>query len=173
MNLSIKYRESFRPFAPIILAEDASEYFELEGTSPYMLVVAPVRENIRRPLSDEDKERMRDPDLIKRVNIPRSDLPAITHIDMSARIQTVDERHGRLRRLLLAFKERTGCPVLVNTSFNVRGEPIVCTPEEAYDCFLGTEMDMLVLENCILEKKNQPELSPEQKQAYLERFELD
>lgn len=173
MNLSIKYRESFRPFAPIVLAEDAGDYFDLDSPSPYMLVVAPVRASIRRKLSPEDEELQRSPDLITRVNVPRSELPAITHVDMSARIQTVDERHGRLHRLLRAFKARTGCPVLVNTSFNVRGEPIVRTPEEAYDCFRGTEMDLLALGNHLLRKEKQPALEPEEKQAYLDRFELD
>ena len=173
MNLSIKYRESFRPFAPIVLAEDAGDYFDLDSPSPYMLVVAPVRESIRCKLSPEDEERQRSPDLITRVNVPRSELPAITHVDMSARIQTVDERHGRLHRLLRAFKARTGCPVLVNTSFNVRGEPIVRTPEEAYDCFRGTEMDLLALGNHLLRKEKQPDLTPEEQQSYLDRFELD
>ena len=153
MNLKIKFRESFRPFAPIVLRERAPDYFEIDPRheSPYMLVVAPVREDHRAPLSEEDRRLMAsDPDLRRRVNVVRSDIPAVTHVDYSARLQTVDDvRNPRLHRLLKTFHGLTGCPVLVNTSFNIRGEPIVCTPAEAYRCFLATEMDVLVLEDCV------------------------
>ena len=158
MNQKIKYRESFRPFAPCVLRERASEYFELprETDSPYMLLVAPVLERHRRHLSGAEEATMSgDPDLRHRVNICRSTVPAVTHVDYSARIQTVDEkRHGRLHRLLKKFDEHTGCPMLVNTSFNVRGEPIVCTPDDALRCFLATEMDLLVLDNVIVQKQD-------------------
>jgi carbamoyltransferase len=159
MNLKIKYRESFRPFAPCVLREHAAEIFELEEgqESPYMLIVAPVRETCRLPLSEEDRKRMADPDLRIRVSVPRSTVPAITHVDYSARVQTVDEeRHGRYCRLMKKFHELTGCPVIVNTSFNIRGEPIVCTPENAYRCFMATDMDCLVLEDFVLLKSEQP-----------------
>ena len=158
MNVKIKFRESFRPFAPCVLREYAHELFDMrEGEdSPYMMQVAPVRKELRRALSAEDRERMSDPDLRVRVGVPRSTLPAITHVDHSARVQTVDpERHGRFRRLMERFHARTGCPVVINTSFNIRGEPIVCTPEDAYRCFLATDMDCLVLENHILLKERQ------------------
>jgi carbamoyltransferase len=157
MNLKIKYRESFRPFAPCVLRERASDYFALPpGTeSPYMLLVAPVLDQHRVQLSGAEQSTMsHDPDLRHRVNIRRSTLPAVTHVDYSARIQTVDEeRHGRLFRLIRMFDEHTGCPMLVNTSFNVRGEPIVCTPEDALRCFLATDMDLLVLEDFIVRKQ--------------------
>jgi carbamoyltransferase len=160
MNLKIKFRESFRPFAPCVLREYASEYFELdpEVESPYMLVVAPVREEKRVPLGPEERARLQDPDLRVRVSVPRSTIPAVTHVDYSARVQTVDpERHGRYYRLMRRFHELTGCPVIVNTSFNIRGEPIVCTPDQALQCFLGTEMDVLVLGNHLLTKDRQPD----------------
>jgi carbamoyltransferase len=156
MNQKIQYRESFRPFAPCVLRERASDYFDLprETESPYMLLVAPVLDRHRRPLSSAEEATMSDPDLRHRVNICRSTIPAVTHVDYSARLQTVDEqRHGRLYRLLKNFDEHTGCPMLVNTSFNVRGEPIVCTPEDALRCFLATDMDLLVLENFIVQKQ--------------------
>ena len=157
MNLRIKFRESFRPFAPCVLAEDVSEYFELDRESPYMLLVAPVRKELRCELTDEQKRAMKDPNLNKRVNLKRSTIPAVTHVDMSARIQTVDEaRHGRYYRLMKEFKRQTGCPVIVNTSFNLSWEPIVCTPQEAYHTFMQSEMDVLVLENFILQKGEQP-----------------
>lgn len=158
MNLKIKFRESFRPFAPSVLRECADQYFEMrpDEDSPYMLLVAPVRERWRRQMTSEDRRRMKDPDLRIRVSVPRSTVPAITHVDYSARVQTVDaQRHGRYYRLLRRFFETTGCPMIVNTSFNIRGEPIVCTPEDAFRCFMGTEMDVLVLENCVLLKKRQ------------------
>ena len=158
MNVKIKFRESFRPFAPCVLREHVDEYFEMRRgeDSPYMLLVAPVRERWRTSLSDEDRGRMEDPDLRIRVSVPRSTVPAITHVDYSARVQTVDAgRHGRYYRLMKRFHELTGCPVIVNTSFNIRGEPIVCTPEDAYRCFMATDMDCLVLENHLLVKEAQ------------------
>jgi carbamoyltransferase len=177
MNLKIKYRESFRPFAPCVLKERAHEVFEISerAESPYMLIVAPVRERYRSALSAEQQQAMRDPDLRRRVNVCRSDFPAITHVDYSARIQTVDEeRHGRYYRLMKAFERRTGSPVIVNTSFNVRGEPIVNTPEQALDCFLHTEMDVLVLEDAVLRKEDQPAaVKPKDTQRYLSQFSLD
>jgi len=159
MNVKIKFRESFRPFAPCVLREFAHKVFEMEPNqdSPYMLFVAPVREDWRRSLSPEEVKRMQDSDLRIRVSVPRSKVPAITHVDYSARVQTVDlERHGRFYLLMKRFYELTECPVIVNTSFNIRGEPIVCTPEDAYRCFMATDMDFLVLENFILSKSFQP-----------------
>ena len=156
MNLKIKYRESFRPFAPSVLAEKVAEYFELDRESPYMLLVADVQPARRRAMSEEERRRFG----IAKLNVPRSDIPAVTHVDYSARIQTVNRHdHPRYRKLLEEFKKRTGCGVIVNTSFNVRGEPIVCTPEDAYLCFMRTEMDALVLEDCILYKEEQPPLT--------------
>ena len=174
MNLRIKYRESFRPFAPCVLIEDVSRYFELDRESPYMLLVANVRKELWCELTEEQKKLMKDPDLRKRVNVKRSQIPAVTHVDMSARIQTVDEkRHGRFYRLMKEFKRQTGCGVIINTSFNIRGEPIVCTPQDATKCFLATDMDMLVLENCILYKKDQKGLDEETKKKYIQSFSLD
>jgi carbamoyltransferase len=178
MNLKIKFRESFRPFAPIVLKDEAPRWFDLDPRheSPYMLVVAPVRADHRTRISDAERAAMTsDPDLRVRLNIPRSDIPAVTHVDYSARLQTVDrDRNPRLTKLLEAFAARTGCPVLVNTSFNVRGEPIVCTPEDAYRCFLGTEMDVLVLEDCVLLKEDVPQaMSEAARKQYLAKFELD
>ena len=156
MNLKIKFRESFRPFAPAVLTDRATEWFDLEPgqESPYMLLVAPVREDRRVSIDPEVLQMMQeDPDLRHRVNVVRSEIPAVTHVDFSAHIQTVDEeRNPRFARLLEAFNRLTGCPVLVNTSFNIRGEPIVCTPEDAYRCFLATDMDVLVLEDIVLTK---------------------
>jgi len=153
MNLKIKYRESFRPFAPSVLRERVSEYFELESDSPYMLLVAPVQQHRRIPVRETSEKLWG----IQLLNESRSDLPAITHIDYSARIQTVhSQTNPRYYQLLKAFEEQTGYAVLVNTSFNVRGEPIVCTPEDAYRCFMRTEMDLLVMENCLVYKKDQP-----------------
>ncbi len=174
MNLRIKYRESFRPFAPSCLIEDAPDFFDLDCESPYMLLVASVRESKRLPLSSDQLTAMCDPDLRTRVNIPRSTVPAITHVDFSARIQTVDERrNGRYYRLIREFKRQTGCGLIVNTSFNIRGEPIVGTPQDAYRCFMASEMDVLVLENCILFKPEQPQLSDTEKSKYVKSFGLD
>jgi carbamoyltransferase len=159
LNLKIKYRESFRPFAPCVLREHVHEWFEMRPgeDSPYMLLVAPVLNRHRHPLTPEDQEVQRtDPDLARRVNVPRSTVPAITHVDYSARAQTVDERHGRFYRLIRKFHERTGCPIIVNTSFNLSWEPIVLSPLEAYEAFMQSAMDMLVLEDCILHKSEQP-----------------
>jgi carbamoyltransferase len=156
MNLKIKFRESFRPFAPSVLRERCADYFQLDAESPYMLLVAPVREERRIPMTDEAKSLWG----IAQLNVPRSDLPAITHIDYSARVQTVTpDVSPDYYALLKAFEEKTGCPVLVNTSFNVRGEPIVCTPEDAYRCFMRTHIDYLVLGDCLLSKVRQPEWS--------------
>lgn len=176
MNLRIKFRESFRPFAPCVLRERAHEYFEMseKHENPYMLLVAPVLEKHRTKLTDEEIRLMKDPDLTKRVNVARSTLPAITHVDYSARVQTVDEeRHGRYYRLMKAFEKKTGCPVIVNTSFNVRGEPIVMTPEHAFNCFIHTDMDVLVLEDCVLLKSEQPKSLQVDNSHYLSSFSLD
>jgi carbamoyltransferase len=178
MNLKIKFRESFRPFAPAVLGERAGDCFKLEPgqESPYMLLVAAVREQYRLPLSESDLKTMADaPDLRQRVNIVRSAFPAITHVDYSARLQTVDEpRHGRFYRLLKRFEALSGCPLLVNTSFNVRGEPIVCTPQEAYRCFLATEMDALVLEDFVLRKEEMPKsVVSAEREKYLAQFQPD
>ncbi|HLV02684.1 MAG TPA: carbamoyltransferase C-terminal domain-containing protein, partial [Acidobacteriota bacterium] len=176
MNLKIKFRESFRPFAPCVLREFADSVFEMESDedSPYMLFVAPVRTDWRVELSDEEKQHMRSPDLRVRVSVPRSRVPAITHVDYSARIQTVDAvRHGRFYRLMRRFYELTGCPVIVNTSFNIRGEPIVCSPADAFECFMGTDMDCLVLENYLLMKEDQPVELRRDPEVYQARYELD
>jgi len=178
MNLKIKFRESFRPFAPCVLRERVSDYFALRSDqeSPYMLLVAPVLEKHRLPLSEADRQNMAAaPDLRHRVNVVRSTVPAITHVDYSARVQTVDERrHGRFYRLLKTFEQLTGCPVIVNTSFNVRGEPIVCTPQEAYRCFLATDMDALVLEDFVLRKEQMNKATTAaEREKYLAQFELD
>ena len=152
LNLKVKFRESFRPFAPSVLREDVAEWFEIDGDSPYMLVVADVLEDRRHPVSDEDKKLFG----IERLNTIRSEIPAVTHVDMSARIQTVHkETNPRYHALLSAFKARTGCPALVNTSFNVRSEPIVCTPEDAFRCFMGTDIELLVAGNCVARKEDQ------------------
>src|SRR5215471_4233210 len=147
LNLKVKYRESFRPFAPAVLREDAADWFELDCDSPYMLIVADVRKDRRRAMTVEEQKLFG----IEKLNVARSQIPAVTHIDYSARIQTVHANTNPLfHRLLTQFKELTGCPVLVNTSFNVRGEPIVCTPEDAFRCFMGNELDVLVVGNCVL-----------------------
>jgi carbamoyltransferase len=152
LNLKVKYRESFRPFAPSVLREDVADYFELDTDSPYMLQVADVKRNRRRRMTAEQEQLFG----IDKLNVARSDIPAVTHVDYSARVQTVHaETNPRYHALLSAFKQRTDCPVLVNTSFNVRGEPIVCTPEDAFRCFMGTEMETLVIGNCILRKNEQ------------------
>jgi carbamoyltransferase len=169
MNLKIKYRESFRPFAPAVLEEHATEYFELEGESPYMLLVAPVQKErrlpMRRAVTDGD-------DMLPILNQLRSDIPAVTHVDYSARVQTVGaDANPEFRRLLKAFHAKTGCPVLVNTSFNVRGEPIVCTPQDAYRCFMRTEMDLLVVEDRLLWKHEQPARNGDE--SWRSRYEPD
>ncbi len=167
LNLKVKFRESFRPFAPSVLAEDVSDWFELDRESPYMLLVAAVKKVWQRPMTTEQEALFG----IEKLNVPRSTIPAVTHVDYSARVQTVHpETNPRYHQLLSAFKARTGCPVLVNTSFNVRGEPIVCTPEDAFSCFMGTHLDVLVIENCILFKQDQDmSLAKDYKDA----FELD
>jgi carbamoyltransferase len=142
--------------------------------TPYMLLVAPVLDRWRIPLGPDERKRMQDPDLRVRVSVPRSQVPAITHVDYSARIQTVDaERHGRFYRLMRRFYDLTGCPVIVNTSFNIRGEPIVCMPEQAYRCFMATDIDCLVLENCLLLKESQPAGLLQDAEAYKAQFALD
>jgi carbamoyltransferase len=170
MNLKIKFRESFRPFAPIVLREHVSDWFEMGDNedSPYMLLVADVAEGRRQMVDDDGFEGL------DKLKLIRSDVPAITHVDNSARVQTVDPtRHARLHRLMTVFSDRTGCPVMINTSFNVRGEPIVCSPVDAYHCFMGTDMDVLVLENCLLLKEEQPEGVAPDRDTYLAQFELD
>jgi len=168
MNLKIKYRESFRPFAPSVLRERVSEWFDLDTDSPYMLLVADVNESKRRTMTDEEKQLWG----IEKLNVKRSEIPAVTHVDYSARIQTVRRETNPLYwDILEAFRQRTGCPVLVNTSFNVRGEPIVCSPADSYRCFMRTEMDFLVLENFILDKKDQPAFA--EKGDWRKEFELD
>ena len=167
LNLKVKYRESFRPFAPSVLGEEVSDWFELEGESPYMLMVADVTERHRRAMTEAEQALFG----IDKLNVPRSDVPAITHVDYSARIQTVHaETNPRYHALIKAFKQRTGCPVIVNTSFNVRGEPIVCTPEDAFRCFMGTEIEVLAIGDCLLRKEEQ---DPSLKLNYKDAFELD
>jgi len=167
LNLKVKYRESFRPFAPSVLSEYVSDWFELESDSPYMLLVADVVERRRRNMSPDEEAMFG----IDKLNVARSEIPAVTHVDYSARVQTVHrETNPRFHALISAFKDRTGCPVLVNTSFNVRGEPIVCAPIDAFNCFMGTEIDMLVASNCILRKEDQ---DPSLKRDYKDQFELD
>jgi carbamoyltransferase len=175
MNRKIKFRESFRPFAPAVLRDHCDEWFDLHQESPYMLLVAPLRERHRTRLTPEQDQRMHnDPDLCHRVNVARSSVPAVTHVDYSARVQTVDEeRQPRFARLLEAFYRRTGCPMLVNTSFNVRGEPIVCTPQDAYRCFRATDMDVLVLEDCVVDKTQAAHPAEAARQAYLAQFQAD
>ena len=176
MNVKIKFRESFRPFAPCVLKDHVDEIFEMrpDEDSPYMLLVAPVRDEWRRTLTPEDLEALKSPDLTTRVGVLRSTFPAITHVDYSARVQTVDpERHGRFHRLMKRFHERTGSPVIVNTSFNIRGEPIVCTPEDAYRCFMATDMDYLVVDEFLLAKSRQPEGLVLGVESYREQHPLD
>jgi carbamoyltransferase len=167
LNLKVKYRESFRPFAPSVLREDAPDWFELDSDSPYMLLVAGVVERRRKSMTPEQQKLFG----IEKLNIPRSEIPAVTHVDYSARIQTVHhETNPRYYALISKFKQRTGCPVIVNTSFNVRGEPIVCTPEDAFRCFMGTEIEALAVGNCFLRKEEQ---DPKLKRNYETAFELD
>lgn len=168
MNLKIKFRESFRPFAPCVLEEDASKYFDIDSESPYMLIVADVNENIRKKMSSEEEQLFG----VEKLNTIRSEIPAITHVDYSARIQTVNGKSNpRLYNVMKAFKKRSGCSVIVNTSFNVRGEPIVNTPENAFNCFMFTHMDILVLENYVLFKEEQEKI--EGAEEHLAKFELD
>jgi carbamoyltransferase len=163
----VKYRESFRPFAPSVLREDLAEWFDLDTDSPYMLLVADVVES-RRKCMTPDQQRLFG---IEKLKVPRSEIPAVTHVDYSARIQTVHRETNPLyHALLTAFKERTGCPVIVNTSFNVRGEPIVNSPEDAFRCFMGTEIDALAIESCFLRKEDQ---NPDLKQVYAQSLEPD
>ena len=152
LNLKVKYRESFRPFAPSVLREDVADWFDFEGDSPYMMMCADVLDEKRLPSTTDQSQLFG----IDRLNIARSVIPAVTHVDYSARIQTVDrETNPRYWELIAAFKQRTGCPILVNTSFNVRGEPIVESPEDAFRCFMGTEIERLVVGNCVLNKEEQ------------------
>jgi len=167
LNLKVKYRESFRPFAPSVLREDASEWFDLNCDSPYMLLVAGVALSRQIPMTSEQEVLFG----IDKLNVARSSIPAVTHVDYSARVQTVhDETNPRYAKLLRAFKERTGCPVLVSTSFNVRGEPIVGTPEDAFRCFMGTGIDALAIGNCLLRKSAQ---SPHRLSNYASSVEPD
>ena len=167
LNLKVKYRESFRPFAPAVLRENVGDWFELEDDSPYMLLVADVRREHRREMTESEQALFG----IDKLNIVRSTIPAVTHIDYSARVQTVHhETNPRFYDLLQAFKSRTGCPVLVNTSFNVRGEPIVCTPEDAFRCFMGTELDLLVVGRAVLRKSQQ---DPSRRMDYSSAFAPD
>ncbi|MEK9966024.1 MAG: carbamoyltransferase, partial [Rhodospirillaceae bacterium] len=167
LNLRVKFRESFRPFAPSVLREDVSDWFEMESDSPYMLLVAGVKEERRREMTEDEKALFG----IDKLNIARSEIPAVTHVDYSARVQTVhEETNPRYHALISAFKDRTGCPVIVNTSFNVRGEPIVCTPEDAFRCFMGSDIEVLVVGNCFLRKEDQ---DPALKLDYKDAFELD
>ncbi len=167
LNLKVKYRESFRPFAPSVLREHVSEWFDLDGDSPYMLLVADVATKRRKAMTEAQKALFG----IEKLNVPRSDIPAVTHVDYSARVQTVHkDTNPRYHALISAFKEKTGCPVIVNTSFNVRGEPIVGSPEDAFHCFMGTEIERLAVGNCLLRKENQ---DPSLKRDYKDAFELD
>ena len=167
LNLKVKYRESFRPFAPSVLHEDVADWFDLDGDSPYMLMVSDVAEKHRKPMNEEEQALFG----IDKLNVARSSIPAVTHVDYSARIQTVHaDTNPRYHALISRFKDLTGCPVIVNTSFNVRGEPIVCTPEDAFHCFMGTETEMLVIGNAVLRKENQ---DPALKRDYKDAFELD
>ncbi len=167
LNLKVKYRESFRPFAPSVLKEDVADWFEIEGDSPYMLLVADVVQRRRRSMTADEQALFG----IKKLNVPRSEIPAVTHVDYSARIQTVHaDTNPRYHALITSFKRQTGCPVIVNTSFNVRGEPIVCTPEDAFRCFMGTEIETLAVGNCFLRKEDQ---DPALKLNYENAFDLD
>ena len=167
LNLKVKYRESFRPFAPAILKDDLSNWFEMDIESPYMLLVSNIKKEKKIQMTDQQKNLFG----IEKLNIKRSEVPAITHVDYSARIQTVNKNTNKIfYDLIKRFKEKTGCPIIINTSFNIRGEPIVNTPTEAFNCFMGTELDYLVIGNCILEKKNQ---DLKLKKNYKDSFELD
>jgi carbamoyltransferase len=170
MNLKIKFRESFRPFAPSILRERVADYFQMDCDSPYMLLVAPVNEHLRRQMNDDEQNKFG----IDKLNVVRSTIPAVTHVDYSARVQTVRQEDNPVYYdTIAAFEKLTGCPVVVNTSFNVRGEPIVCTPEEAYTCFMRTEMDCLVMEDYVLRKDEQGAGIFVDDVAWQEEFQLD
>ena len=167
LNLKVKYRESFRPFAPSVLREDLKDWFDIDSDSPYMLLVANLKKEKQKELSDEDKNLFG----IDKLNVKRSEIPAVTHVDYSARIQTVHKSTNEIYfNLIKKFKEKTGCPVIVNTSFNVRGEPIVNTPSDAFNCFMGTELDSLVIGNFYLKKDQQ---KSSDKQDYSKEFEPD
>jgi carbamoyltransferase len=167
LNLRVKYRESFRPFAPSVLRDDVADWFELDADSPYMLMVAGVTKSRRRAMTDAEQALFG----IDKLNVPRSDIPAVTHVDYSARIQTVHaDTNPRYHALISKFKAITGCPIVVNTSFNVRGEPIVATPEDAFHCFMGTDIEVLAVGNCYLLKQDQ---DPALKRDYKDAFELD
>ena len=167
LNLKVKFRESFRPFAPSILREEVNDWFDINCDSPYMLLVSDVKKNIQIPMNEKDQKLFG----IDKLNVKRSSIPAVTHVDYSARIQTVHkETNPKYYKLLKRFKEITGCPLLVNTSFNIRGEPIVCSVEDSFKCFMGTNLDILVCENYILFKEEQDE---KLKKNYRSDFELD
>ena len=167
LNLKVKFRESFRPFAPSVLREDLTNWFDIDEDSPYMLLVANINTQKKIEMSNEQKQLFG----IDKLNIKRSEIPAVTHVDYSARIQTVNKDTNKsYYDLISKFKEKTGCPVIVNTSFNVRGEPIVNTPTDAFNCFMGTELDYLIIGNCILDKTKQ---DPKLKKNYKKEFELD
>jgi carbamoyltransferase len=167
LNLKVKYRESFRPFAPSILREDLSEWFDMNEESPYMLLVTNINKNKIIEMNEEQKKLFG----IDKLNIKRSEIPAVTHVDYSARVQTVHEKtNKKYFKLIQKFKEKTKCPIIVNTSFNVRGEPIVNTPADAFNCFMGTNLDKLVIGDCYLDKNNQDQLL---KRNYSTEFELD
>ena len=168
MNLKTKFRESFRPFAPSVIKERVSDFFEINRESPYMLLVAPLKREICREMSDEEQKLFG----IDKLNVVRSSIPAVTHVDYSARIQTVDMEDNPLYYKMIAkFDEKYGCPVIINTSFNVRGEPIVCTPDDAYLCFMRTNMDYLIMGNYLIEKKEQKPLDKDI--DWLKKYELD
>jgi carbamoyltransferase len=174
MNLKIKFRESFRPFAPCVLREDVHRWFRMRPNedSPYMLMVADVLPARRLPVNGNGAGDFSGIDRL--LKVVRSEIPAVTHVDFSARVQTVDpERHARFYRLIKRFKDRTGCPVIINTSFNIRGEPIVCSPEHAYRCFMATNMDVLVLNDVVLFKEDQPQARQHEVDEYIGQFELD
>ena len=167
LNLKIKFRESFRPFAPSILIEELKNYFDMETPSPYMLLVANIKDNLKIQMTDSQKGLFG----IEKLNIKRSTIPSVTHVDYSARIQTVEkDSNSRYYKLIKNFFEITGCPILINTSFNIRGEPIVCEPKDAFNCFMGTNLDILVIENFVLYKDNQSQKLIEN---YKERYTLD
>ena len=167
LNLKVKYRESFRPFAPSVLREDVNEWFEHDTDSPYMLLVADVQKDKRLTMTDEEETLFG----VDKLNVPRSSVPAITHVDYSARIQTVHaDTNPRYHNVISKFKEKTGCPLVVNTSFNVRGEPIICSPTDAFKCFMGTELEVLAIGNYLMIKEEQDDSL---KENYEERYELD